>query len=349
MSGLRRAAWLLGLGVAAVCGLTAWQLLAGAEAGRRGRVGDGRDPATYGFALDLPDPLAATLTASGLARDGLHALDQPPLLTPAGVDSLNEAERGKYLVSTDLVLGVVHRGVARAWPLRLLDWHECANDTVGGEPLLAAWSPLAGSARVFLPGRGDDGAPRVFSPSGLLAESTPLLYVRGDTLSLWSPVTGAAVSGPALAAARVLQDLPAVVCDWSSWRTRHPHTTVPLPHPEYRKRYKSDPYFAYRHGGRLRFPVSAPGEEPLKRLLVVQDAAGVTLVDVAAAVGRAVDGRWTVDRGGRTFTLAVGRAAGVETPPVWLDGGEAMDDRRAWPVYAFAWRAFRDDPVEVLP
>lgn len=349
MSGVRRAAWLLGLGAAAVCALTAWQLLRGAEAGRKGRVGDGRDPATYGFALDLPDPLRATLTASGLARDGLHPLDHPPLLTPAGVDSLNAAERGKYLVSTDLVLGVVRDGAARAWPLRVLAWHECANDTVGGEPVLAVWSPLAGSARVFRADRDGRGLQRRFAASGLLAESVPLIYAVDDTLSLWSPVSGRAVSGPAAAAARDLQDLPSVVCDWASWRARHPGTTVPWPDPEFRKRYKSDPYFAYRHGGRTRFPVADPGPEPLKRLLVLQDGAGTLLLDAAAVADRAVGGRWTLARDGRTFTLAVGRAAGVETPPVWLADGETRDDVRAWPVYAFAWRASGHPAVEVLP
>ncbi|HPF35661.1 MAG TPA: DUF3179 domain-containing (seleno)protein [Candidatus Krumholzibacteria bacterium] len=345
MSGVRRAAWLLGLGVVAVGSLMVWQLLGAAQKGRHGRVGDGKDPATYGFALDLPDPLAATVTASGLARDGLHPLSHPPLLSPAQVDSLNHAERGKYLVSTDLVLGVLRGGVARAWPLRMLDWHECANDTVGGEPLVAVWSPLAGCARVFHAGRNESGV-RSFASSGLLAASTPLLYVHGDTLSLWSPVSGAAVSGPAAAAAQVLQDVPAIVCDWASWRTMHPETTVPWPDPEYRKRYKSEPYFAYRHGGRLRFPVTDPGQEPLRRRLVLQDAAGTALVDLVAAPA---SGGWTVRHGGRSFTLTAGAAAGVEAPPVWLEGGETRDDVRAWPVFDFAWRAFGQPDVEVLP
>lgn len=348
MSGLRRVAWLLGVGVLLISALVAWQLLSSARAGRQGRVGDGRDPVSYGFSLDLPENLASTLIASGLPRDGLHALDHPLLITPAEVDSLNKAERGKYLVSSDLVLGVVRNGVARAWPLRVLGWHEAANDTVGGEPVLATWSPLAGCARVFDP--RVDGRVLSFVSSGLLVESTPLFYTRDDTLSLWSLVVGAAISGPAGAEARVLRDLSAVVCDWATWRERHPDTTVPWPAPAYRKRYQSDPYFSYRHGGRLRFPVSGSGEEPLARRLVVQDAPERRVIDIARVVAEAGQGgAWSFDLGGRELTLRVGTTAGVETPPVWLDDGEHHRDLRSWPVYDFALNALWKDTPEDSP
>jgi hypothetical protein len=348
MSGLQRVAWLLGIGVLMVAGLVAWQLLSSAQAGRTGRVGDGRDPATYGFALDLPDVFASTLTASGLPRDGLHALDHPPLITPAQVDSLNKAERGKYLVSNDLVIGIVHRGVARAWPLRVMGWHEAANDTVGGLSVMVAWSPLAGTARVFE--SSVDGRDLEFVSSGLLAESMPLFYTRNDTVSLWSSVSGAAVSGPAAAAAQRLQDLPSVVCNWSAWREMHPETKVPWPDPEYRKRYQSDPYFSYRHGGRLRFPVTGDFEKPLGRRLIVQDATDLQVLDTEAVVKVAGQGGvWNFELGSRTLSLRVGTTTGVETPPVWIEGGEFQTDLRSWPIYDFAQRIMLDNSPEASP
>ncbi len=348
MSGLQRVGWLLAIGALMVAGLVAWQLLSSAQAGRVGRIGDGRDPATYGFALDLPDVLASTLTASGLPRGGLHALDHPPLITPAQVDSLNKAERGKYLVSTDLVIGIVHRGLARAWPLRVLGWHEAANDTVGGMPVMVAWSPLAGSARVFDSRVG--GQALEFVSSGLLAESMPLFYTRNDTLSLWSPVTGVAVSGPAAAAAQRLQGLPAIVCHWAAWREMYPETKVPWPDPEYRKRYQSDPYFSYRHGGRLRFPVTDAFEKPLGRRLIVQDATDLQVLDTEAVFEAAGQGGvWTFELGNRTLKLRVGTTTGVETPPVWIEGGEYQTDVQSWPIYDFARRIMLDDSPEVSP
>ena len=72
-----------------------------------------------------------------MPRDGIPALDLPPLCTVAQVDSLAGVRRGKYLVSGDRVIGVVRNGQARAYPTIVLDWHEVVNDTLGGCPILA--------------------------------------------------------------------------------------------------------------------------------------------------------------------------------------------------------------------
>ena len=47
-------------------------------------------------------------------------------------------------------------GDARAYPLRILDWHEMANDVVGGVPVSIAYCTLCGSA-VAYDGRASDG------------------------------------------------------------------------------------------------------------------------------------------------------------------------------------------------
>ncbi len=118
--------------------------------------------------------------------------------------------------------------------------------------LLVSTCPLTGSPRVYE--AQFDGEPHLFGISGLIGRSNTLLYARDDTLSLWTQLDGRAITGPAAAAGRILQDVPSVVCPWSEWRTRYPRTTVPYPAKEYRKRYKSDPYFAYRHGENCAFP-----------------------------------------------------------------------------------------------
>ena len=55
--------------------------------------------------------------------------------TAEEADRRNREERGKYLVGEDWVIGVALGGEARAYPLRILNWHEIVNDTVGGEPV----------------------------------------------------------------------------------------------------------------------------------------------------------------------------------------------------------------------
>lgn len=66
----------------------------------------------------------------GVRKDGIPALTNPRLLSAAAA---------KYLRPDELVLGIVVRGETRAYPLRIMDWHEMANDVVGGVPISLAY------------------------------------------------------------------------------------------------------------------------------------------------------------------------------------------------------------------
>jgi len=313
-------------------------------------VGDGRDPRTYGFDLaDLAYP-ESLLAAGGVPRDGLPALDRPPLLTPAGVDSLNEAERGKYLVGADRVLGAVVGGEARCWPLRVLDWHEVCLDTLGGAPLAATWSPLSGSAAVY--GRLVEGDTLRLGVSGLLLNSNTLLFDRAASPSLWCQLTGEAVAGPRRG--ERLPRVPAVVTTWEHWRRDHPGTTVPAPAPTFKRRYQSRPYQTYRSGGRPRFP-AAPlpaGGGPLDPLLIIETPAGRRVLDAARLVREAgPDGVWQGVSDGVALRFRVAPQAPGEQPAVWPErAGSKLVSGGGFAVYyadRFAWHAFH--PEDRLP
>ncbi len=66
----------------------------------------------------------------GVAKDGI-----PALTTPAHL----QAARATYLTEDELVLGVTLNGESRAYPHRIMDWHEMANDVVGGIPVALAY------------------------------------------------------------------------------------------------------------------------------------------------------------------------------------------------------------------
>lgn len=72
----------------------------------------------------------AKIQSGGPPRDGIPAIMEPRFLSPG--------EAG-FLAGDDLVLGLVVDGDARAYPLRILSWHELVNDTVGGVPVLVSW------------------------------------------------------------------------------------------------------------------------------------------------------------------------------------------------------------------
>lgn len=217
-------------------------------------VGDGSDPSSYGFDLTHLAVDPDLLVSSGQPRDGLRALVDPPVMDAGGARHWRENHRGKYLVPADRVIGVVRNGQARAYPLRVLNWHEIVNDHLGGDPIAVTYNPLCDSAVVFSRRRGEEVME--FGFSGLLYDSNLLLYDRrpaaGDS-SLWSQLLFRAISGPRRGAE--LEVLTSSVVRWDVWLSAYPDTTVLEPDPRLKHLYKRDPYEPYFGDERLRFPV----------------------------------------------------------------------------------------------
>lgn len=67
----------------------------------------------------------------GPARDAIPAFVHPRFITAGETKGL--------LGKSDRVLGVFSNGEAKAYPVRILNWHELVNDTVGGRPVLVTW------------------------------------------------------------------------------------------------------------------------------------------------------------------------------------------------------------------
>jgi hypothetical protein len=70
------------------------------------------------------------IQSGGPPKDGIPALTEPQYVAAGEAD---------YLSGGDRVLGLEVNGDARAYPLRILSWHELVNDTVGGEKILVSW------------------------------------------------------------------------------------------------------------------------------------------------------------------------------------------------------------------
>ena len=253
-----------------------------------GAIGNGRDAATYGFDLaswdgDFP---RGALVGSGQPKDGLPALITPEQMTADEVDTFNLENRGKYLIAEDVVIGVVVGAEARAYPFRVMNWHEIVNDVVGGMAIAVTYSPLTDSVVVF--DRTIGGEVVEFGVSGLLLNSNTVLFDRRAepaAESLWSQLAARSVSGPA--AGQTLSLLPFEITSWGDWRDRHPGTTVPLP-GEYRlKRYQRNPYGSYYQTRELRFPVEPlpdEGSSPMRTWVAIgqPDQAELILADATA-------------------------------------------------------------------
>jgi hypothetical protein len=160
----------------------------------------------------------------GVRFEGIPALDRPAHVP---------ASEAAHMLDDEEVYGVSAGGEHRAYPRRILSWHEMANDVMGGEPVTLSYCTLCGTAvlysgRVEHPG-GD--LTLTFGTSGLLYRSNKLMVDR-DTGTLWSNITGRAVVGqlaeppPDGGSVPELTPLPVTTTTWGEWRARHPETTV---------------------------------------------------------------------------------------------------------------------------
>jgi hypothetical protein len=258
------------------------------------RHGSWHEVSSYGFDLSACTVPPDRLTASGMPTDGLEALVTPDVLAADEVEHRNREGRGKLLVPTDRVIGIALGSEARAYPLRLLRWHEVVNDVVGDRSVAVTYNPLCDAVVVF--DRRVGGEVLDFGVSGLLLNSNLLLYDRsgqGSHASLWSQLLTRAISGPH--AGRRLAVLASSVTTWDQWRRRHPDTTVMAPSPDHARLYKRDPYHSYFGSDLLRFPVDPlppAGDLALKdRVLAITvdgERAVFALPHLAAAAGRPV-------------------------------------------------------------
>ena len=99
-----------------------------------------------------------------------------------------------WLSDSDIVFGISYMGIQRAYPQKILNWHEIVNDKVGDKYLAITFCPLCGSAVAFE--RIVDGMVTELGVSGKLHNSDLILYDRFEG-NLWQQITGEAIVGPA--------------------------------------------------------------------------------------------------------------------------------------------------------
>lgn len=198
--------------------------------------------------LDPEAPLAIRaeeILWGGVRKDGIPALQDPKTVP---------ADKASFLADSENVFGMTIRGEARAYPQRILDWHEMANDSLAGEPFALSYCTLCGSAIAYGT-RLSDGRVLRFGSSGLLYRSNKLMY-DDATLSLWSNLTGEPVAGSLVGKGIVLGMLPVTVSTWGKWRRLHPGTTVVSLDTGQRRDYSPGAaYGRYFASPELMFPV----------------------------------------------------------------------------------------------
>lgn len=306
-------------GLAALAALLLWLATAPAPA-----LAAPPDPAAFnGFDVSAATVPLAAIERGGPPRDGIPAIDQPQFVA-ADKAPLRDGDR---------VLALSRHGTARAYPVRILNWHEVVNDRIGPDPVVITYCPLCGTGMAFAARAGEHAT--TFGVSGLLYNSDVLLYDRA-TGSLWSQVKQESIAGP-LRGTR-LQALPLEHTTWADWRARHPHTQVLSTATGHVRDYDRDPYAGYERIERLLFSVEHRDDRfPLKEWVLGLDVDGARKAYPFGVLARATRGSGSVRDtvGGRTVRIEYD---GTNRTARAFDG-----DGRLLPgvmAYWFAWVAF---------
>lgn len=267
---MRRRYYLAGLGVGGLVGLagctsfgrTDGETGAGGSAAGTGdssvSTADtaGSDPSTVN-GVEVPVPESEL--RRGAAKDAIPAIVDPVFGEDwSGFDTeirsgYGTRGDGPRLSDSDEVVAVERDGTARAYPLKVLDWHEVVNDVFGG-PLLVTYCPLCASGVTAV--RTVDGEATTFGVSGLLFRNALVMYDE-RTGSLWSQIAAAAIRGERVGTA--LELVPSAITTWGEFRAQYPEGSVLRPPPESStvtgrnstRDYGRNPYAGYESSSRI--------------------------------------------------------------------------------------------------
>lgn len=244
-------------------------------------------------------PLSEILSG-GPPRDGIPPIDRPMFKPVAQIDNLAEREP-MILYPLD--------AKARAYPLRVMTWHEIANDTVAGLPVAVTYCPLCNAALVF--DRRVAGRVLDFGTSGLLRNSDLVMWDR-QTETWWQQFTGEAIVGALTGAS--LKMLPSRIVSFGEFRKRWPGGQVLVPENPGMRPYGRNPYVSYDKLAAT--PFLFRGELPkglpaMARVAVARTGKGQVAVALALLAERN-----RVTHEGVTFAWRPGQASALDTAEI---------------------------------
>jgi hypothetical protein len=273
----------------------------------------------------------AEIISGGPSKDGIPSIDDPQF-TPAG--EVNGLAPEEPVVS--LILGED----ARAYPLRVMIWHEIVNDVVAGIPVTVTYCPLCNTGIVF--DRRLDGRTLDFGTTGKLRNSDLVMYDR-QTESWWQQFGGDAIVGDL--AGRSLKILSSRLESLKSFRERAPEGRVLVPNDPRFRPYGSNPYVGYDQAPRpFLFTGSLPKNVPamMRVVAVCKEAWTLPLVRDKGAI----------QAGDLSISWRPGQVSALDTSDITrgADVGNVVVQRRGEDVpyvvtFAFAFFAFEPDGV----
>jgi len=281
-------------------------------------------------AVDLDE-----IFSGGPPKDGIPSIDDPKFVP---IKEIND------LAGTEPVIGVTINGETRAYPLRVLTWHEIVNDTLGGVPVTVTYCPLCNSAIVF--DRRVGGRILDFGTTGKLRNSDMVMYDR-QTESWWQQFLGEGIVGEMTG--KTLKMIPSRLESFARFKARAPKATVLVPNSAYIRPYGTNPYVNYDTASSpfLYRGEMPKGIQPMMRVVVVSGEAWSLpfLRKKGAIKAKDIRIKWTSGQNSALDTRRISKGRDVGNIVVTRDTGGGQKDVVHDVTFAFVFHAFHPKGV----
>ncbi|MCA9409290.1 MAG: DUF3179 domain-containing protein [Candidatus Omnitrophica bacterium] len=274
--------------------------------------------------FDISNPTfdLMVLRSGGVEQDAIPAIDAP---------KFDQAQAAYFFLDDDRVISVEIGGEARAYPLKVLNWHEIINDQILGTPIAVTWCPLTASAVVFK--RTVKKEILDFGVSGMLYNSNVVMYDRQHK-GLWSQLGASALTGEY--AGVELEIVPSLIMTFGEWKKNHPESLVLSQNTGISRNYMKDPYLSYHSQAGIMFPPQNIDQRlPLKSkvigIKIKREAKAYPLENVQNLTGPITD----KVGGQKVFIYPAGKDVTVTDKK-----GNRIPSVKA---YWFAWSAFNPE------
>ncbi len=199
--------------------------------------------------------------SGGPPRDGIKSIDNPTFI------SIQQA--AEFLDEREPVVVVSLGEQVKAYPLRILLYHEIINDELDGQGIFVTHCPLCNTAIVF--GSDVQGQRLAFGTTGRVRDSNLIMYDR-QTESWWQQFTGDAIIGELTGT--LLETVPSQIVSFKQFSENYSHGLVLSQNTGYRRNYGKTPYPGYDKLGGIPFLFKREIDfrlPPLERVLALGD------------------------------------------------------------------------------
>ncbi len=172
------------------------------------------------------------IMSGGPPKDGIPAIDDP--------EFVDIAAAGEWLQNKEPVIVLEIGGIAKAYPLSILMWHEIVNDEIGDTGVSVTFCPLCNASIVF--DRDLNGVRYDFGTTGRLRLSDMVMYDR-QTESWWQQFTGEGIIGKMNG--EKLKQIPSNIVAFESFKKQYPEGRVLSRKTGYQRTYGRNPYAGY--------------------------------------------------------------------------------------------------------